>query len=184
MKNIALSPIKSSLPLFERLEQRGLIRTLAPTKKTLSTRTLTGAVDAFYTSAAPYGSHTLLCIGKRSTSVKLCSHPDNEEFILLNNTGLRYKPLYLIIALDKRPAFVKKLRAGTLCADDLVAVELAFNDPRTCVFCMLKDTVHCEITLPGPGQHPVFFVSEPSRLKSHKLTSKRYAFGIKRNKKQ
>lgn len=180
MKTILLAPVRATSALFDRLEQRGLIRMIKPTKKTLATRTRTGAVDAFYVTAPAYGTHTLISVGKRSTEIRLGSHPDNEEFILINTTRLRYKPLFLVLALDKRPAFMKKMRAGTLCANDLLAVELLFNDPLTCVFCMLKDTVHCEITLPGAGQHPVFFVSEPSRLKTNKLTSKRYAFRLKR----
>lgn len=162
-----LKTVKVTPDLMRDLEKRGLIRALAPTDKILNTRTETGAVDTFYQTKPAQGTHKMIGIGKRSLTVQLCTHPDNEDFIMINPTEKKYKPLYIIIARDKRAAFEKKARAGKLSAKDFFTVEWEYNNPKTCVFTMLKDTVHCEVTVPGPGQHPVFFITEPSQLMSN-----------------
>ncbi|MGA2091300.1 MAG: hypothetical protein ABSH12_07575 [Endomicrobiales bacterium] len=161
---IFLKPVKITPTLLRALQRRGLIRALAPTNKILNTRTATGAVDTFYRTKSVYGTHKLIGIGKRSLKIKLCTHPACEDFIVINPTEIKYKPLYIIIARHKRAALEKKARSGKLSAKDFFTVEWEYNNPRTCVFTMLADTVHCEVTAPGPGQHPVFFVTEPSQL--------------------
>lgn len=164
MKQITLQPRKATPALFALLEKRKRVRLLRATARVLNTRTRTGAVDEFYTTQPSNGTHKLLAVGKRSTEIEFSFHSDNEDLILLNATGRPFKPLYLIVALDDRQTFERKARQGTLAAGDLAALELPFNDPRTCVFTVLAGTVHCEVTRPGAGQHPVFFVTEPSKL--------------------
>jgi hypothetical protein len=159
--------MKVSPAVIRELEKFELIRALAPTDKILNTRTATGAVDTFYRTKPTHGTHKLIGIGKRSLTAKLCTHPDNEDFIMINPTDKKYKKLFIIMARDKRAAFEKKARAGKLSEKDFFTVEWEYNNPKTCVFTMLKDTVHCEVTVPGPGQHPVFFVTEPSQLTSN-----------------
>jgi hypothetical protein len=119
-------------------------------------------------------------IDKRSTVVELNWHEDNEDLILLNPTGLRYKPLYFILALDRHPVFARKLAAGRLTARDFLALELPYNEPATCFFTVLKGAVHCEVTTAGPGQHPVFFVTEPSGLACRNLQLKDYTIVVSR----
>jgi hypothetical protein len=179
---IYLTPVRSTPALLRSLEKLGLVRAISPTAKLLGTRTATGAVDTFYRTKPAYGTHKLIGVGKRSLAVKLCTHPENEDFILVNPTEKKYKPLFIIIARDKRGAFIKKARGGTLCAKDFFTVEWRFNDPKTCVFTMLKDTVHCEVTIPGPGQHPVFFVTEPSQLTSNYVNIYMRELVVKRRK--
>ena len=50
-----------------------------------------------------------------------------------------------------------------------MALQLKYNDYRTSLFVMMKDTVHCEVTVPGKAKHPVFFVTEPTNLGVQKI---------------
>ena len=176
---IYLKPVKANIKLFKLLEKKKLIRLITPTKKTISTKTKTGAVSTFYTSNTKFGTHTLISVGKRTTDIKLSSHEDNEVFILINPLNLKFKKLFLILALDKKPVFLKKFYSGNLTEKDLLAIELKFNSPLLSFFVMLKNTIHCEITDTTKGQHPVFFVAEPSKLKDNKLSSKFYDIKLK-----
>ncbi|MDR2192267.1 MAG: hypothetical protein LBO62_05265 [Endomicrobium sp.] len=173
-KEIVLKPQKASLKLFEELEKKRLIRLLRPTEKTINTKTKTGAVSRFYSTSEKFGTHSLMCVGKRTADIALSYHDDNEDFILLNPLGLKFKSLYLILSFLKGAVFFKKFHSKKLESKDLIAIELEFNNPRLSFFTMLKRSVHCEITDNSKGRHPVFFVSEPSRLKDNKLTKSLY----------
>ena len=165
MRYLDLKTVDITPKLMSFLERRKLVRALKPTAKTLKTRTKTGAVDTFYVSSPKYGSHKLICVGKRSTEIKMSYHPDNEDLIIAGPTGSNYKPLILILGLQKSGILERKARSGKLESADFLALRLKYNDFETGLFTLLKETVHCEVTLPGKGQHPVFFVGEPSRLK-------------------
>jgi hypothetical protein len=180
MRSIPLTPVPTTPRLLRSLEKRGLIRTLTPTAKVLRPKKKSGAVDRFYASSSAWGGHTLLCIGKKSTEIKMTYHPDNEELILINGTGRRFKPLYLIVGLHKQNILEKKAARGALTARDFLAIELSFNDPRTSFFVMLKDTPHCEVTLPGRGMHPIFFVTEPAKMKCSRVSIPGYKLAIRK----
>lgn len=182
MRTIYLDPVPLSPRVLSSLERKKLVRRLLPTQKLLTTRARTGTIDTFYCSEKEHGSHKLIGIGKRATEIKLGHHPDNEEFLLINPTQRSFKPLYLVIALDKQAAFERKAAEGQLTARDLLAVECTFNDPRTCVFTLLKGTVHCEVTEPGRKQHPVFFVVEPSLLRSIRSATPGVRFAVRAKK--
>ena len=169
---ITLKPVKSSAKVFKYLEKKGLISVLKPTDKALKTRTKTGTVDILYTSNKRFGSHRLMCIGKRTKKVQLCYHFDNEDFIFINPGNIDYQKLYLIFALDKIDVFSKKLSENLLSSKDFVAVEIVYNDPSLSFFTMLKKTVHCEVVKDEDKQHPVFFVTESSDLKNNKIKHK------------
>ena len=169
---ITLKPVKSSVKIFNFLEKKGLISVLKPTDKAIKTRTKTGTVDILYTSNKRFGSHRLMCIGKRTKKVQLCYHCDNEDFIFINPTNADYQKLYLVFALDKIDVFNKKLSKNLLSDKDFVAVEIVYNDPKTSFFTMLKKTVHCEVVKDEDKQHPVFFVAESSDLKNNKIKHK------------
>ena len=177
-KEIVLKPVKASLKLFKELEKKNLMRLLRPTKKTINTKTKTGAVSKLYVSSKKFGTHILMCVGKRTLDILLSYHDDNEDFFLINPLGLKFKKLYLILSFIKGAQFIKKFRSKKLDKKDLIAVELEFNNPQLSFFTMLKKSVHCEITDNSKGQHPVFFVSEPSRLKDNKLTRSPYDIKI------
>jgi hypothetical protein len=175
---LVLTPVRLSAGVLARLERRGLVRRLRPTRKIMMTRTATGAIEVLHRAPRHSGSHVLIGIGKRSTEPRLSCHDGGEEFILLNPTNLLFKQLYLIVALDRLPVFRKKCAAGKLTAADLLAIECVFNDPATCVFTMLPAAVHCEVTRPGPGQHPLFYVTEPAGLAQQRVTTPGYRISI------
>ncbi|MDR3113076.1 MAG: hypothetical protein LBU09_01735 [Endomicrobium sp.] len=181
-KEIVLSPVKASLKLFKELEKKKLIRLLRPTEKTVKTKTKTGTVSKFYVSSKKFGTHALMCVGKRTLDIRLSYHDDNEDFLLINPSGLKFKKLYLVLSFLKGAQFIKKFLSKKLGKKDLIAVELEFNNPRLSFFTMLKRSVHCEITDASKGQHPVFFVSEPSRLKDNKLTGSLYDIKLDKEK--
>lgn len=173
-KQLILKPVKSSLSLFKDLEKRKLLKLMRPKKKIVQTKAKTGAVSRFYTSNTKFGAHTLVCVGKRTTDIRLSWHEDNEDFILINPLNLKFKKLFLIISYLKSRDFLIKYNSGKLTEKDLVAIELKFNSPSLSFWTMLKNTVHCEVTETGKKQHPVFFVSEPAKLKDNKLSKKFY----------
>jgi len=177
-KKIILKPVKVTETLFEGFEKKKLIKLLRPSKAAIETRTKTGTVSRFYTSKKEFGAHTLMCVGKRTAEIRLSYHEDNEDFMLLNPLGLKFKRLYLIISFLKKNDFLRKFNAGKLAEKDLTAVELEFNNPKLSFFTMLKHTVHCEVADRSEEQHPVFFVSEPSELKDNKLSTKLYDIRI------
>lgn len=166
---ITLKSVKSSIKVFNYLGKKGLIAGLKPTNKALKTKTKTGIVDILYTSNKKFGSHRLMCIGKRNKKVQLCYHLDNEDFMFINPSNIDYQKLYLVFALDKIDVFSKKLFRNKLSSKDFLAVEIVYNDPNLSFFTMLKKTVHCEVVKDEDKQHPVFFVAESSNLKNNKI---------------
>ena len=147
------------------LERRKLIRRLVPLKKVRKVKPGKDIVETIYVSKPEFGSHKLICVGKNMTELNLTSHPDNEEFILMDpKRSKRDKPLILLVGLSKDVIIEKKARAGQLTERDILALRVRYNDPALSLFTMLAGAPHWEATLPGKGTAPVFFVTEPSRL--------------------
>ena len=165
MKSIDLKPAVFTPAVMRRLEKLGLVRAFRPTPRSLHVREGSCVVDKVYSTAARFGTHKLICVGKNETRIGLTAHPDNEDLILINPGGYKFKPLYLILGLDSPKNLARKARLGLLGGRDLLALRLRYDDPKTCAFTILSNTPHCEVTLPGPGRAPVFFVTEPSDLK-------------------
>ncbi|MCK9582551.1 MAG: hypothetical protein M0Q46_02860 [Endomicrobiales bacterium] len=180
MKTLKLKPVKVSKKLLAMLEKRGLIITPTPSKKIMQNPSR-GGVEILYKTDTEYGTHKMIAVGKTDTNIMLTTHPDNEDVILINNTGKKFKPLYLIIAIHKQSEFEKRARARTLSPKDVLAIELEYNS-QNCFFTVLKDVPHCEITKPGKGQYPVFFVTEPSDLKMDIVKCPQYSFELVGNK--
>lgn len=179
MEIIRINLQKASQKLFSRLERKKLIRVIKPSAKVINTRTKTGAVDYFYRENAGCGGHCLLGVGKRNTEIEFSFHPGNEDLILLKPRRGKYKALYFVLSLLKKDKFIKALGKGALTQKDFLAVELEYNNPETMFFTVLNNTVHCEVTAPGPGRHPVFFVTEPSKLRMNLINTEKYKFTIK-----
>jgi len=176
MKILKLKPIKVSKKLLIMLEKKGLIITPTPSKKIMQKQSC-GGVELLYKTDHEYGTHKLIAVGKTDTRIMLTTHPDNEDVILINNTGKKFKPLYMIIAIHKQREFEKRAKSGTLSKKDILAIELEYNS-QNCFFTVLKDVPHCEITVAGKGQYPVFFVTEPSNLKMDIVKSSDYSFEV------
>ncbi|MDD5347116.1 MAG: hypothetical protein PHT59_00725 [Candidatus Omnitrophica bacterium] len=183
MIQLSLRPRIATAQVLSLLERKGLIRTLTPPRRILASRRPEGALEVLYRSHETYGSHKLICVKKNSDLIQLNSHPDNEEFLLINTNGRTYKPLYIVIALHKKDALNRKIRERSLAAADFLCLCMDYANPRTAVFTMLKDTVHCEVTPPGRGTGPVFFVSEPSRLHVHVCRTPGYCLVLGLDKK-
>ena len=176
--HIKLKPVKASIKVFNFLEKKGLISVLKPTDKAIKTRTRTGTVDILYTSNKKFGSHRLMCIGKRTKKVQLSYHLDNEDLLFINPSNVDYQKLYLIFALDKIDGFSKKLSKNLLNNKDFMAIEIVYNNPNLSFFTVLKKTVHCEVVKDEDKQHPVFFVAESSDLKNNKIKHKDLAIAV------
>jgi hypothetical protein len=174
MKIIKLVPQKATSRILDYLERKKLIKTLKPPRHVASSRAKNGAMDTIYCSHRRWGAHKLICVKKNSSEIALNFHPGNEEFIIINNNGTRFRQLCIVMGLLKQKELFRKVKAGNLKKTDFIAVVFEHNDHKTCIFTMLSDTVHCEVALPGKGQGPVFFVAEPSRLKLSRFETKGY----------
>jgi len=179
MKSLKLTAIDASPRVFAMLEKRRLIRTLRPGKES----TAANSVETIYTSSPEYGSHKLICVRPDSAQIALNSHPDNEEFILVDPGNAGCRPLFMLIGLYLHDLIERKAADGSLCARDFLLLKLGFNSPSTCVFTMLAGTPHCELVFPGKGKAPVFFVAEPSTLSMKFVKLDGYEFGFSRAKK-
>jgi len=176
-----LLPLKlqrATAAILAGLEKKNLIRTLKASRKVLASQDENGAMETIYCSHRSWGAHKLICVKKNSAAIKLNFHPDNEEFILINNNKTEFRPLCIVIGLLKHKKLAEKLKKGRLGAEDFIALAFEHNDHQTCIFTMLRDTVHCEVALPGRGQGPVFFVAEPSRLKLKSFRTKGYQLEV------
>lgn len=159
------------------LEARELIHTLkAPA--IIASAPEKDADTAIYTGQEKFGSHMLLCVRKNETAITLYVHSDNEDLIFLKPKASNYKPLYLIIALHKEDAFTQKARDGLLSSKDILALEIEYNNPELLFFTIRAGTPHCEITAPGDGEAPVFYVTEPSKLDMYAVDAGSYNFKI------
>lgn len=154
-------------PLTEKaladLENRGLVARFQPPAD-IADRPEEDAAKIVYLAGEKSGPHQLLCVRKTVTEIKLTDHDENEEVIFVDPKADRFRPLYLIIGLDKTDKLKEKARQGKLSAADFKALRVRYNDPATCVFSILKDVPHCEITVPGKKEAPVFFVTEPHKV--------------------
>ncbi|HLD30450.1 MAG TPA: hypothetical protein VJC03_08905, partial [bacterium] len=138
-------------------------------------------VETLYISRPEYGSHKLICVGKNMTELNLTSHPDNEEFILIDPERTKKdKPLILVVGLWKDTVLEKKARAGKLAEKDILAIRVKYNNPELSLFTMLAGAPHWEATLPGKGTAPAFFVTEPSRLGMKYLDLGSYRLELKK----
>ena len=162
MKIIKVKPEKLTQKILQGLEKKGLLKTFTPSKKLSAKKG--PAVEKLYSTDIKYGSHKLICVKKGDIDIEMNWHTDNEDVIAINPAAGKYKPLYFIISLHGRKKFINLVKKGMLKAKDILALEVMFNDPKTCVFTVLKNTVHCEITKNVKGTDPVFFVTEPTNL--------------------
>lgn len=179
-KIIFLKPVAVTPAILSRLERRGLIRTLKPTAKVLRYRDKRGTVDTIYSSAPRFGAHKLICIRLHDLNrIKLTSHGDNEEFIIIDGDSRAFKPLYLVMGLHKHAVLEKKAKNAALTERDFILLCMKYNDCRTSIFVMLKGTPHCEVSAPGRGNPPIFFVTEPSRLRINRLKLDGYRLAVK-----
>ena len=180
MNLLELKPQKATEELFKELEERQLIQRLHAPDSVYLENTEDDALETLYVSDPQYGGHKMIVVQKNATKITdLYYHPDKEEVIAINLTSKEFKPLYLIIGLLKAEEFEAKAASGSLTEEDVLAIEIPFNDPRFSYFTMLEGTPHCEITASGPGLGPVFFVTEPSDFVQFEVKKGDYQFFLK-----
>jgi hypothetical protein len=179
MNTLTLNVRTMSYAILSLLSKRGLIRPLVPTKKVARCRSSCGTVGTLYVSGKGHGTHKLISVRCTTGPIRMNSHADNEEFILISPQAAAFSPLYMIIGLHKKAVIERKVRQKRLTARDFMVVRLVYNDPRISVFTMLKDTPHFEIAGRSRRQAPIFFVAEPSRLKMHVLDLAGYRLSIR-----
>jgi hypothetical protein len=181
MDILSLKARKLSPAILAFLAKRRLIRPLVPTRNVVQCRSSRGTVGTIYISQKACGTHKLICVRSATGGMRLNSHQDNEEFILISPDAAAFSPLYMIIGLHKHAVIERKARSKTLKGSDFMALELVYNDPRVSIFTMLKNTPHFEFGAGGRKQAPIFFVAEPSRLKLRVLDLHEYRLAIQGN---
>lgn len=179
MKQLAIKIRPVTEEAMCELERRGLVRRLLPTVSALQTEEGAVTVDRVYKTDSQFGSHMLICIGFNRSTARVGTHPDAEDFILINE-GRAQKPLVLVVALHTQAELERRALSGELSSQDFWALEMAFNDPRLSFFTMNAFTPHCEWTEPGPDPACVFYVTEPSHLENRPVDLGDFVLNVSR----
>jgi len=162
MKAIKLKPRIIDEKIMDKLEELNLVKRMIPKEGVRSVRLMEAVDDIIYVADPKFGSHMLLRVRLNSPVPILGTHPEREEFILINRE--KRKPLFVIIALHKHKELEKLIEENSLSKADFLALEMVYNDPNLSFFTMLNGTPHCELTSLDRGPPPYFFVTEPSDL--------------------
>jgi len=178
MKKIILTPQIVSLDILSELEQLKLIRLFEHPQVTQNLPQGKNKVEPIYISNSDFGGHKLISVGLNSNTIRLNSHPDNEEFLLFNTAAEISKKLYLLICKCKHNELQKKIETNELTALDFLLLQMVFNHPQLSLFTMLAFTPHCEITEPIDKPNPCFFVTEPAKLPQNFIDYNDYEFEI------
>ena len=162
-KIVNLIPRAISKEALMELDARGLVMVFKPTELTLNPPGEDNVGEALYVSDPAYGPHRLIAVGVNKSHVRLGVHGDNEEF-LIPEQDEDVKPVYLVICHLPEAEIGRQDREGRLTESDFTCLSL-YPAPRGAeMFTMLKGTVHCEATMPGPGKIGCFYVTESSDL--------------------
>ncbi len=116
------------------------------------------------------------------TEIFLSSHPEGQdEIVFMWDSEARARPLFFVFALHPREEYVRRLEAGSLRAEDYLALRVPYNDPLLSSFIVRCGTVHCELTdLRSPEAiYPSFFVLEPVALQVRYTEESRHGLKLK-----
>lgn len=164
-QRITLRPVEMTPDLMQSLEDRGLIIRLCPDHHALPVSRGQALAASVYESDAHHGPHKLIAVTvDRPTFAAFGTHPDNEEFLLIGDPAT--KPLYLVIALRRRPDLQRKIAERQLTADDFVCLRVKFNDAHVSFFTMLAEVPHGEAVADIDGRPASFYVTEPRDLET------------------
>lgn len=181
MKNdliLDLQPVKVTKEIMIDLEQKGLIIRIAPGSRKLIVPEGQAVDETIYESDKKYGSHKLIyvVISNVDFDPHIGIHSDNEEFLIIGENGTR--PLFLLICYLTAQQFKKAVEANSLSSDDLILLEMEYNNPETSFFVMKKAVIHGEATIAGNAVPPSFFVTEPSELDHQTMNFGEYKLKI------
>lgn len=177
MKTIRLKARRATPEVMADLEARGLLRRCVPSEKARNVAENDQVVERPEIAAEGTGPWQLLVVAcNRSRLDHLAAHGDIESWLFFADP--ESKPLLYVVATCEGDEFMQKAKDGTLTADDLFVLQLHPNDPQTSYFTVPTNVLHDELTLPGPGQAPIFWVPEPSRMAHTEVPLTDYAFEI------
>lgn len=160
---IELAPTRMTPAVMQDLEQRGLIIRLAPRRHELPAAPGETLWEPIYDSSEKLGPHRLITVSVNKTTLdEFGTHVDNEEFLLIGDTGM--KPLYLVIALCSKDELADKVARAALSADDFICLRAEYNDPEVSFFTMLANVPHGEAVGRADGRPASFYVTEPRDL--------------------
>lgn len=177
MKRIRLYAKRATPALVAELEARGLLRRLCPSEKARSAAREAKVCERVELAAEGSGPWQMLAVAcNRSQLDRLAAHSDIESWLFFADPAS--KPLLYVAATCPLAEFQAKATAGRLTPEDFVILELRPNDPETSYFTVPGGVLHDELTYPGPGLAPIFFVPEPSRMEHTPVSLADYEFEI------
>jgi hypothetical protein len=160
---VVLHPVGMTPDTMRDLEARGLIIRLSPRNHELPAGPGELLWEPIYDSAEVLGPHRLITVSvNRTTFDEFGTHADNEEFLLIGDSGM--KPLYLVIALCSKEELDLRIREKRLSAEHFLCLRVEYNDPEASFFTMLADVPHGEAVGSGEGSPATFYVTEPRDL--------------------
>jgi hypothetical protein len=174
-------PAQAARPhLIAQMEAKGLLRRLKPSAAALAVKEGDQLVEVVELARDGFGPWQMLAVACNRTKLDhLAAHSDIESWLYFSADPAS-KPLLYVVATCPADEFRAKAAAGTLAADDFIALEIQPNDPEAGFFTVPGGVLHDELTYPGPGVGPVFFVPESSRMTHLSVPLDRYAIQIVR----
>lgn len=167
MKKIEITAVKATPKLMENMENNGLLRRLKPSKACLTVPEGEQVVERVELAGKGTGPWQMLAVACNRVKLDhLAAHGDIESWLYWSAEPSS-KPLLYVVATCPSNEFEKKANEGNLTSEDFIALELQPNDPETSYFTVPGGVFHDELTYPGPGVGPVFYVPEPSEM-NHK----------------
>ena len=181
MKRIEIRARRATVELMDQMEKRGLLRRLRPSGACLSVNEGDQVVEQVELAKKGTGPWQMLAVACNRVKLDhLAAHSDIESWLFFSAEPTM-KPLLYVVAACRAEEFERKVNDGSLSADDLIALELSPNDPETSFFTVPGGVMHDELTYPGPGTGPVFFVPEPSEMAHRSVSLESYDITISRS---
>lgn len=158
--------VKASESVFQELEERGILTRFFSSYASTSVAEGSCLEDTLYSTDPKFGSHKVICVNYNESEPYLSYHSDKESFILVSDAPEKYKNLYLFLSFLRVEELVKRIERRELSKDDLLIVQLEFNNPNLSFFTLNAFVPHCELTDSGASglTHPYFYVAEPTDL--------------------
>jgi hypothetical protein len=180
MKRIQLQAQRATPAVMADLESRGLLRRLQPTPRAKVVPENEQVVERVELAAEGTGPWQMLVVAcNRNKLTCMSAHGDAESWLFFADPAS--KPLLYMLGTCPVAEFQAKAAAGQLSPADFFVLELRPNDPQTSFFTVPGGVLHDELTYPGPGPAPVFYVPEPSRMGHTEIPLRDYDISILRS---
>jgi hypothetical protein len=174
---IRLQAQRATPEIMQKLENQGLLRRLVPSEKARAVPEGEQVVERVELAADGTGPWQMLIVACNRTRLDhLAAHGDIESWLYFADPAS--KPLLYVVSTCRLAEFQAKVAAGTLSAADFVVLEIRPNDPHTSYFTVPGGVLHDELTYPGPGRAPTFWVPEPSKMGHTEVPLTQFEFEI------